>query len=164
MSSDKFSFPIKNYLSSKLRESDSSINSNSKALRSLLLDPSSVMYQQIFDRIAVLEQNLSVTNYQQMPDYVLDQLAANFNITRQTGSQSYGKIRIYLLERTVVDITASVIATVGGFTYVPLTYSAVPISDLQFDTVFGQYYFDITFMASTSGPDATISKGEVSIP
>ena len=90
-------------------------------------------------------------------DDTMDSIAANFFVTRRTGSNAYGTIRIFLSLQKDLAVTTSYTFTTGSMAFNPTQSYSVKSSSLTYDSVTGYYYYDIAVVSTQVGADYNLS-------
>jgi len=84
------------YLVQKLKEYDASIDTSpGSAVRDLLISPLSSMLASFNETHQILENRLSLNDISSLSEAALDDIAANYLVSRTSGSKAGGTVRIY---------------------------------------------------------------------
>lgn len=107
------------YLVQKIRTYDSSIDvSAGSAIRDLMINPLSSMLEPFQDTHRVFENRLSLAQVSGLSESALDDIAANYLVSRTSGSKAAGFVRIYFKSPVNLTIPANtVFKTAAGLKF-----------------------------------------------
>lgn len=112
--------------------------STGTVVNELLVKPISVVVANQEAGLAVVRENMSLTQVLSSPDpdpALVDNLLSNFNVTRQTGAQASGVLHVYIDGTTNIHIAPSARFTCASVELAPVkAYVGVPGTITQADT------------------------------
>lgn len=147
------------YLEEKAKEFNPNFStSEGTAVRDLFVKPFSVIFQPIVDEILRVRANLSLADAATLTDTDLDRLAANFFITRKSGSRSTGIARVFFNE-PVDEFVAqnTVFLAANGVRFVASEDVTITSSGLRLNTFGDLFYQDIPVEAEAEGASGNIT-------
>ena len=151
------------FLVDKAREFNPNFATNEgTAVRDLFVKPFSVIFQPIVDEILQTRANLSLKNAADRSDDDLDSLAANFFVTRKTGSPASGQVRIFFnqpVDESVPEGTVFVAA--NGVRFLATETTTITSSGLRLNTFGDLFYQDISVEAETAGESGNITENMI---
>lgn len=160
----EFTSNLIEYLEDKLREFNPNFSvSEGTAVRDLFVKPFSVIFQPIVDEILRVRANLSLKDAQNLSEEDLDLLAANFFVTRRSGSKATGSVRIFFgspVDEFIAQGTVFVAA--NGARFAATDSVTITSSGLRLNT-FGDLFFqDIAVEAEEAGGTGNIPASLIS--
>lgn len=134
----------------------------SSAISDLVLKSMAVLFQPLRSEIDSLKINQSILNYQYMRPQDLDALAANWGTFRQTGSRSFGTVRIIFSDATPYQLDFLQFLAVDGTSFVliaPVTITAQQLmANRQQDNT---YFFDVAVQSTGIGNRYALPAGSI---
>jgi hypothetical protein len=136
--------------------------SSFSGIRDLVVRPIKTMLEPIRREINGVKLRQSVLNASQMTKSELDTLLQNFFLSVNSGALATGTARVFFLspQSIVVPSTASFF-TDAGLEYVPVASSAISSSQMAFNFLNGEYYFDVAVQAAEVGITYNIGSGQI---
>ena len=162
LSVDPFDMDVEEFLKARMRQEYPSLSvQNGDAIVDIVIRPIQLLLESFKREIQIIRTGQSVRNAAQMRVQDAEDLAANFFVTRKTGSRATGTVRIFFATPTFVSILVSTRFSAGSLSFFP----TVP----QFfrpDTVAAQrsgnlYYVDIALIAEAAGEEYNIPAGAI---
>jgi hypothetical protein len=113
------SFDPVEYIIQQLQEYDSSIDTSpGSAIRDLLVNPLSSMLASFNETHQIFENRLSLANVSGLSEAALDDIAANYLVSRVSGSKAIGYARVYFKEpQNLVIPRYTEFRTAGGLKF-----------------------------------------------
>lgn len=146
------------WLEDKAREFNPNFStSEGTAVRDLFVKPFSVIFQPIADEIIRIRENLSLKNAENLSEEDLDLLAANFFVTRRTGSKSTGSVRVFFNE-AVDEFLAqgTVFIAASGARFLSTADTTITSTGLRLNTYGDLFYWDVDVEAESVGEAGNI--------
>ena len=136
--------------------------SSFSGIRDLVVRPIKTMLEPIRREINGVKMRQSILNASQMTKSELDTLLQNFFLSVNSGALATGTVRVFFLspQSIVVPSTASFF-TDAGIEYVPVASSAISSSQMAFNFLNGEYYFDVVVQAADVGVTYNIGSGQI---
>lgn len=162
---NRFSLPVETFVRQLLAEKHPKLNTApGSAIYDLIITPAAIIQQQMRDRMKVIQRNQSIANFATMLPEEMDRLAANFFVTRRSGSQATGQQRVYfsVLQNVVIPVTAE-FSDDSGLVFHPSSQVSVSSVSLSLNSVAetGEYYVDVPIIADQIGENYRLLAGQI---
>lgn len=147
------------FLEDKLKEFNPDLAvGEGTAIRDLFIKPFSTVLQPIADEILSIRSNLSLADAEDLPETDLDRLAANYFVTRKTGSKATGTVRLYFSQPVDEFVPqGTVFIAANGVRFLSRADTTITSSGLRLNT-FGDLFFqDIAVEAELAGVSGNIA-------
>lgn len=162
---NRFSLPVETAIRQLLLERHPKLNTApGSAIYDLIITPAAIIQQQMRDRMRVIQRNQSIANFATMLPEEMDRLAANFFVTRRSGSKAAGQQRVYFSTLQNVTIpTSAQFTDETGLTFNPTQNVYVTASSLALNSVAetGEYYVDVPIIAEEVGENYRLKAGQI---
>jgi hypothetical protein len=163
LSIDPFDTDIEDFLITRLRQEFPSISAqNGDAIVDIVVRPLQLMLEAFKREIQIIRTGQSVRNAEQMRTVDAEDLAANFFVTRKTGSRATGTVRIFFANPTFVSILADVRFDAGGLGFFPITPQFFRPEIVAAQRSGQLYYVDIGVIAEDVGDAFNIEPEQIS--
>lgn len=134
------------------------------ALRGILIDPLSPIVDVLRSEIGMLRNARRTTDPSVLRREDIDQLAANFFVSRAPGTTTTGTVRVYFRTAQNVQISAvSRYSTSSGLVFLPLSSQSVPVDRLRGQRSGTEYWVDVAVIAEKVGPEYGVAADTVRI-
>jgi hypothetical protein len=163
LSIDPFDTDIEDFLITRLRQEFPSISAqNGDAIVDIVIRPLQLLLESFKREIQIIRAGQSVRNAEQMRTVDAEDLAANFFVTRRTGSRATGTVRIFFANPTFVSILADVRFDAGGLGFFPITPQFFRPEIVAAQRSGQLYYVDIGVIAEDVGDAFNIEPEQIS--
>ncbi len=159
----KFDLPIQEFLLTKLRENFPTFDlREGTAFRDMLIKPMNILFQPLRDQTNIIKRNLTLENFALMLDDEFDLLVSNIFVTRRSGDQAVGSVRVLFdAPRDTVISTNVKFLTQDGLTFVPQETIVVTAEQMRLN-VQGLFFFvDVPVIAESSGSIGSADAGTI---
>jgi len=165
LGTDPFDTDIEEFLKTRFRQEYPTIVVDDGApIVDLLIRPLQLLFEALKREIQQLRLGQSVNYRDQMRLTDAEDLAANFFVTRRSGSRASGSVRLYFTSPTYVSILASVeFSTPAGLVFVPTIPQFFRPETLLLQTSGSFYYVDVGVVALETGDSYNVGEGEISL-
>lgn len=162
---DRFNLPVLPFLTRLLRERFPELNvAPGSVVHDLLLRPAALILQPQRDFLRVVQRNQSLGNFDVMNETAMDGLAANFLVSRRSGTQARGVQRVFFSRPQPVSVGVGArFYDDQGRVFRPLNPVAATQSQLLANLVSatGEYYLDVPVVADRTGEEYAAVAGTV---
>jgi hypothetical protein len=121
-----------------------------------------VLFKEEIDALNSILDNQDIRNYETMPEEALDRIAANWLLTRSTGSKSTTWVRITVPTPISVDLPAGTgFTTVDGLRFFSSSPVSWGMSQVQDNVIGSAFYFDVLVEAENNGDGYNVEAGAI---
>jgi len=162
LSVDPFDMDIEEFLKTRMRQEYPSLPvQNGDAIVDIVIRPIQLLLESFKRELQILRTGQSVRNSAQMRIQDAEDLAANFFVTRRTGSRASGTVRIYFATPTFVSILVSTRFSAGALSFFPTVPQFFRPDTVAAQRSGGLYYVDIALIAEAAGEEYNIPAGAI---
>jgi len=163
MGVDPFDTDIEEFLLTRLRQEFPSIPAEKgDAVVDLLIRPLQLLLESFKRELQIIRAGQSINNSDVMRLADAEDLAANFFVTRRTGSRSSGIVRLYFSQPTFVSIMVTTeFRTSQGLSFFPNIPQFFRPETVAVQRSGDQYYIDVTVVAEEEGDEYNIEPNAI---
>lgn len=164
LGSDPFDTDIEQFLLSRLRQEFPTIPAESgDAVVDLLIRPLQLLLESFKRELQIIRTGQSTNYASQMRLQDAEDLAANFFVTRRTGSRASGVVRIFYRQPTFVTVQVTTeFRTSEGLSFFPTVPQFFRPETVAVQRSGDLYYIDVTVLAEAEGEEYNIAANEIS--
>lgn len=163
LSADPFDMDIEEFLKTRLRQELPSLSvQNGDAIVDIVIRPLQLLFESFKRELQIIRQGQSVRNPSQMRLTDAEDLAANFFVTRNTGSRASGTVRVFFAVPTFVSILSTVQFSGNGLNFFPTTPQFFRPEIVAAQRSGTLYYVDIPVIAEAPGEAYNLAAGTIS--
>ena len=164
LSIDPFDTDIEEFLKTRLRQEFPSLSvQNGDAIVDIVIRPLQLLLESFKREIQIIRTGQSVRNANQMRTQDAEDLAANFFVTRKSGSRASGTVRIFFAVPTFVSILVSTQFSAGGLNFFPTVPQFFRPEVVAAQRSGNLYYVDIPVIAEAAGEAYNIAANAISV-
>lgn len=163
MGVDPFDTDIEEFLLTRLRQEFPSIPAEKgDAVVDLLIRPLQLLLESFKRELQIIRAGQSINNSDVMRLADAEDLAANFFVTRRTGSRASGIVRLYFSQPTFVSIMVTTeFRTSQGLSFFPNIPQFFRPETVAVQRSGDQYYIDVTVVAEEEGDEYNIEPNAI---
>jgi len=160
---DQFNLPAEDFIRTIVQERFPTLDvRKGTALYRLVIKPAALLIEPYRRMQNVLRRNQTILAFEDMLEYELDQLMANYFIDRRTSSTATGIVRVYVSEAVELAIPLSArFSTNTGLIFQPSSPVVATAAELLLNESGGYYYADVPVIAEAPGADYVIESGTI---
>jgi hypothetical protein len=162
---DPLQTDVRSFLKAKLAEAYPDLPvSEGDALNDVLINAVSLFFEGYRAELQNISRRQSISNVGTLADEDVDDLAANWLVSRRLGGNAQSVVRIVVSSASPIEVNQSIIfSTASGVAFSPdgvFSISTQELMQRQLST--RQYYYDIPVVAVSPGASGNVSVGEIS--
>jgi len=163
MGVDPFDTDIEEFLLTRLRQEFPSMPAEKgDAVVDLLIRPLQLLLESFKRELQIIRAGQSVNNSDVMRLADAEDLAANFFVTRRTGTRASGIVRLYFNQPTFVSILVTTQFRTGeGLAFFPNIPQFFRAETVSVQRSGDQYYIDITVVAEDEGEEYNVEANTI---
>ncbi len=161
---DPMSTDIRTFLISKFNELyPNTTLANGDAVSDILISVGQLFFDAYRQEVNSIRQSLSIEYLEQMSDSDADALAANWLVSRRSGTRATGNIRVVVNRLASINIgTITTIRSKNDVIFFPSNFETIDVATLLANKLpNGNYFFEINVTAALAGTDGNISVGSI---
>jgi hypothetical protein len=163
LSIDPFDTDIEEFLKTRLRQEFPTLSvQNGDAVVDIVIRPLQLLLESFKREIQIIRTGQSVRNANQMRLQDAEDLAANFFVTRKSGSRASGTVRVFFAVPTFVSILVSTQFSAGGLRFFPTVPQFFRPEVIAAQRSGNLYYVDIPVIAEAAGEAYNIAANAIS--
>lgn len=164
LGTDPFDVDAIDFLKDRVRQEFPSVSAtDGDAIVDLLIKPLSFLTEALKRETEIIRRGQSVRNASTMRLEDAEALAANFFVSRRSGSRASGTVRVLYSAPTFVSIISTVsFSTSSGLRFFPIRPQFFPPEVLLLQRSGTFYYVDVAVVAEEAGEAYNVSAGELS--
>jgi hypothetical protein len=149
---------IEDFIEARLKQEFPDMNiQEGTGVRDLLVKPDQILMDPISREVQLIKQGQSLANPDLLADTEADALVANFFVSRNLGSLSVGRVRLFFNAPIALNISVgNVCYTADSLRFLPTTLQTISAEAMVFNQSGSLYYFDISVTADTPGAQYNI--------
>ena len=155
---DPFEMSIEAFIDARLKQEIPTMSiQEGTGVRDLLVKPAQVLMDPISREVQLIKQGQSLANPDLLADTEADALVANFFVSRNLGSLSAGRVRLFFNAPIAINVSVgNVCFTADGLRFLPTTIQSISAEAMVFNQTGSLYYFDINVTAESPGTQYNI--------
>ena len=156
---DPFEMSIEDFIDARLKQEIPTMSiQEGTGVRDLLVKPAQVLLDPISREVQLIKQGQSLANPDLLADTEADALVANFFVSRNLGSLSVGRVRLFFNAPIAINVSiGNVCYTADGLRFLPTTIQSISAEAMVFNQTGSLYYFDINVTAESPGAQYNIA-------
>ena len=155
---DPFEMSIEDFIDARLKQEIPTMSiQEGTGVRDLMVKPAQVLLDPISREVQLIKQGQSLANPDLLADTEADALVANFFVSRNLGSLSVGRVRLFFNAPIAINVSVgNVCYTADGLRFLPTTIQSISAEAMVFNQTGSLYYFDISVTAESPGEQYNI--------
>ena len=165
LGTDLFDTDVEQFLRDRLQQEYPDLSvADGDAIVDLLMRPDQVILESLKRETQIIRRGQSVRNSSTMRLEDAEGLAANFFVSRNTGSRTIGTVRLYYSQPTFVSVLSTVsFSTASGLRFFALRPQFFSADVLLLQKSGTMYYVDVQVIAEEAGDNYNIEVGKIAV-